>query len=58
MVLQAANKLHPNLQFTFETPNENGDLAFLDINIINLDGHRQVKSGWYQKPTDAGTLLT
>ena len=28
MVLQAANKLHPNFQFMFEVPNENRDLAF------------------------------
>ena len=29
-VLQAANKLLSTLQFNLETPNENGDLAFLD----------------------------
>ena len=44
MVLHAANKLHPNLQFTLETPNENVDLAFLDI-IISVDGKKQVKCG-------------
>ena len=42
MVLQAANKLHPNVQFTLETPNENGDLSFLDMNK-NVDGNTQIK---------------
>ena len=32
-VLRAANLLHPNLQFTIETPNTNGTLAFLDLQI-------------------------
>ena len=34
VVLQAANKLDPNLQFTVETPNQNYDSTFLDNNII------------------------
>ena len=42
VVLQAANKLHPNLQLLLETSNENDGLAFLDINM-NLDGNKQVK---------------
>ena len=56
VILHAANKLHPNLQFTLETPKESGELAFLDNNI-NLDGNRQVKCRWYQKLMDTGTLL-
>ena len=32
-VLRAANLLHPNLQFTIETPNTNGKLAWLDLHI-------------------------
>ena len=56
MVFQAANKLHPNLQFTFETLNETSDWAFLDINI-KVDCNKQVKYGWYQISTDTGTLL-
>ena len=39
MVFYAAIKLHPNLQFTLETLNENGELAFLVIDI-NVDGKR------------------
>ena len=46
IVLQAANKLHPNLQITLETPNENADLIFLDI-YINVDGKKQINCGWY-----------
>ena len=55
-VLRAANLLHPNLQFTIETPNTNGTLAFLDIQI-SIDKSRKISCGWYQKPTDTGTIL-
>ena len=56
IVLKAANELHPNLQFTIENPDSNGDLAFLDLNI-NVDSRKKVTCGWYQKPTDTGTIL-
>ena len=55
-VLRAANLLHPNLQFTTETPNTNGTLAFLDLQI-SIDKSRKISCGWYQKPTDTGTIL-
>ena len=41
VVLEAANKLHPNLQLTKEELNSNGDLAFLDLNI-NVDARKNV----------------
>ena len=56
IVLKAANELHPNLQFTIENPDSNGDLAFLDLKI-NVDSRKKVTCGWYQKPTDTGTIL-
>ena len=34
VVLQAANLLHPKLQFTIETQNRSGKLAFLDLQVI------------------------
>ncbi|XP_063728136.1 uncharacterized protein LOC134855525 [Symsagittifera roscoffensis] len=40
IVLKAANELHPNLQFTIENPDSNGDLAFLDLNI-NVDSRKK-----------------
>ena len=40
VVSHAANNLHTYLQFTLETPNENVDLAFLDVNIT-VDGSRK-----------------
>ena len=55
-VLRAANLLHPNLQFTIETPNTNGNLAFLGLQI-SIDKSRKISCGWYQKPTDTGTIL-
>ena len=33
VVLGAANKLHPNLQFTIEEIDSNGNLAFLDLKV-------------------------
>ena len=45
-VLRAANLLHPNLQFTIETPNTNGKQAFLDLQICNsrlLTSHMRLK---------------
>ena len=33
-VLRAANLLHPNLQFTIETPNTNGTLAFWIYKLV------------------------
>ena len=56
VVLGVANKLHPNLQFTIEELDKNGYLAFLDLNI-NVDSGKKVTCGWYQKPTDTGTIL-
>ena len=53
MVLQAAKKLHltynSNLKYRLRTVT----WLFLDNNI-NVDGNKQVKCGWYQKPTDTG----
>ena len=56
VVPEAANKLHPNLQFTIEELDRNGNLAFLDLNV-NVDSGKKVKCGCYQKPTDTGTIL-
>ena len=56
VVLEAANKLHPNLQFTIEEFDSNGNLAFLDLNV-NVDSAKKVTCGWYQKPTDTGIIL-
>ena len=55
-VLRAANLLHPNLQFRIETPNTNRTLAFLDLQI-SIDKSKKISCGWYQKPTDTGTIL-
>ena len=41
LVLEAANKLHPNLQFTIEELDSNGNLAFLDLNV-NVDSRKKV----------------
>ena len=53
-MLRAAKLLHPNSQFTIETPNTNGNLAFLDLKI-SIDKSRKINCGWYQKST--GTIL-
>ena len=59
VVLEAANKLHLNMQFTIEELDTNGNLGFLDLNV-NVDSGKKVTCGWYQKPTDTtdtGTIL-
>ena len=55
VVLEAANKLHPNLQFTIEELDSNSNLAFLDLNV-NVASGKKVTCGWYQKPTYTGTI--
>ena len=40
--LEAANKLHPNLQFTIEEPDSNGNLTLLDLNV-NVDTEKKLK---------------
>ena len=55
-LLDAANSLHPKLQFTLEETNSEGNLPFLDLNI-NVSQGRGVTCSWYQKPTDTGTIL-
>ena len=39
-LLDAANSLHPNLQFTLEKTNSEGSLPFLDLNMNLLQGRR------------------
>ena len=45
VVLESA-KLHPNLQFTIEELDSNGNLAFLDL-IVNVDSAKKVTCSWY-----------
>ena len=40
VVLEAANKLHQNLQFTIEELDSNGNLDFLDLNV-NMDSAKR-----------------
>ena len=56
VVHEAASELHTNLQFTKEELDSNGNLAFLDLNF-NVDSRKKVTCGWYQRPTDTGTIL-
>ena len=56
VVLEAAIKLHRNLQFIIEELDSNGSLAFLDL-IVKVDSGKKVTCGWYQKSTDTGTIL-
>ena len=56
IVREATNKLHPNLQFTIEELDSNGNLAFLGLNV-NVDSGKKVTCGWFQKPTVTGSIL-
>ena len=55
-VLDAANSLRPNLQFTLEEINSEGNLPFLDLNI-NVSQDRSVTCNWFEKHLDTGTIL-
>ena len=46
-LLDAANSLHPNLQFTLEKTNSEGNLPFQDL-TINVSQGRRVTCSWYQ----------
>ena len=55
-LLSSKISLHKNLQFTLETPNGSGDLAFLDLNKkVNQDC--KISCHWYLKLTDKGMIL-
>ena len=55
-LLEKINSFHKYLQFTIENVDENGELAFLDINIcVSKEKNRSCK--WYRKPTDMSTIL-
>ena len=56
-VLDAANSLYTNVQFTLEEANLKGILLFLDLNM-NLSQNKLVNSNWYQKPTDNGSIMS
>ena len=49
VVLESANKLHPDLHFTIEGLDRNGILAFLDL-IVNVDSGKKVTCGLYKNP--------
>ena len=55
VVLEAANKLHPNLQLTIEELDNNGNLVVLDLNV-NVDLGKKVTWRWFQKPTDTDII--
>ena len=55
-LLRKVNTLHRKLEFTMEKPNENGNLAFLDMNI-NINDCKEINYEWYEKPTDTGVVL-
>ena len=56
IVLEAANKLHPNLQFTIEELDSDGNLSFSELNV-NVDSGKKVTCGLYRKHADTGTIL-
>ena len=53
--LAELNSLHPSLKFTMEEEDDSGELAMLDMKVIN--DHGQLHSTWYNKPTDTGLIM-
>ena len=56
MSLDAADSLHPNLQFALEETNSEGNLPLLDLNI-NTSQRRGVTCSWSQKPQNTDNIL-
>ena len=54
-ILKKVDSLHPNLQFTTEYPGS-FSISCLDLNVRLDDG--KLSTGWHQKPTDTGILLS
>ena len=54
--LEYVNSLHKNLQFTLETPEADGNLTFIDLNL-SINDETQNSCHWYQKLTDTRTNL-
>ena len=54
-ILKKVNSFHPKLHFTIQYP-DNDSIPFLDMNVRRDDG--KLSTGWYQKPTDIGILLS
>ena len=52
--LTSINSLHPFLKFTIERQ-ENGEIPFLDMKIINTEG--KLSSTWYSKPSNTGLMM-
>ena len=55
-VLDAADSLHPNLQFTLEETSSEVNFSFLDLSR-NVLQDRVLTCNWYEKPTTTGTIL-
>ena len=53
--LENANSLHKHLQFTLETKNCSGDLAFIQLNK-NVNKDRKISFQGYQNSTDTGIM--
>ena len=56
LLLQQANKLHTNLQFTLETMDATKGLPFLDMRV-RTDDRGTTTCEWYQKPSETGVIL-
>ena len=49
-LLRKVNMLHRKMECTMEKPYENGNLAFLEMNI-NVKSCKEINYKWYNKPT-------
>ena len=54
-LLENANKIHQNLEFTIEKEHDR-EIPFLDL-LIRRDDTGRLSSSWYGKPTDTGVTL-
>lgn len=55
-ILNSLNQQNPRIQFEIEEQNENGELNYLDVTIINK-GDYTLHTQWFQKPMASGRFL-
>lgn len=53
--LKILNDFHPNMSFTHEVENDNGEINFLNLTLIR--NQNSISTKWYRKPFASGRLL-
>lgn len=55
-VQRVFNGFHPNIKFTVETENENGEIPYLDM-MLKHENDGSISTRWYKKPIASGRII-